>query len=161
MDYDLIAIVSIIAVCAVVTAKILVSRGGVKKAPKGMTKGNEIAVMDHYNTLLAVNEDQKSLIKQFRGKIARMEQLEPDEDENEADPQEIIKSAMPMIQAAAKKYHIPPDKLQAMLNSPQVQEWISNPKNLKKLNEYLPLLATFTGTGSQSEQGGSVPSDYA
>ena len=159
MDPEIIYIVVSLIAGSIIITRIIVGRNGPKKATKSMNTANDRAVMDHYKTLLEINEDQKVTIKSLRGKVQRASQL--DDDEPEVDPQELIKQAMPMIQAAAKKYNIPPDKLQGMLNSPQVQEWISNPKNLKKLNEYLPLLGAFTGSQQGTEQAGSIPSTDA
>ncbi len=161
MDPEIIYIVVSLIIGSVISIKIIVSRNKPKKAVRDLSNMNDKAILDHYKVLMTINEDQKVTIRSIRGKLSRLEALEDQEEETIVDPQELIKSAMPMIQAAAKKYNISPEKLQAMMNSPQVQEWISNPKNLKKLNEYLPLLGAFTGDQSQSGTGSAVPQDYA
>lgn len=137
---------------AIIITKIIIGRGGPKKAAKKMNSENDRAVMDHYKTLLEINEDQKVTIKSLRGKVQRALQLDEESISQSTDPQEMIKSAMPLIQQVAKGMGIPPDKLQGLLSAPEVQEWISNPKNLKKLTEYAPLIQTFLTKNKQGAE---------
>lgn len=153
-------IVSLIAGSIIIT-RIIVTKNNPKKAIRDLSNMNDKAILDHYKVLMTINEDQKGTIRSIRGKLTRLEALEDQEDEEAIDPQELIKQSMPMIQAAAKQFGMPPEKLQALLSNPQVQEWISNPKNLKKLQEYAPILQALGSSNQEAQSGASVPQDYA
>lgn len=153
-------IVSLIAGSIIIT-RIIVTKNSPKKAVRDLSNMNDKAILDHYKVLMTINDDQKTTIRSIRGKLSRLEALEDQEDEEEVDPQELIKQSMPMIQAAAKQFGLAPEKLQVLLSNPQVQEWISNPKNLKKLKEYAPILQAMGSNNQTAQSGASVPSDYA
>jgi len=160
MEPEIIYIVISIIAGSIIITKILASKGQPKKAARDLSNMNDKAILDHYRVLMTINEDQKATIRSIRGKLSRLEALE-EEEEEEINPQETIKQAMPLIQQAAAKFGLSPEKLQVLLSNPQVQEWISNPKNLKKLTEYAPILQAM-GSGNQAAQsGGALPENSA
>jgi len=161
MEPEIIYIVVSLIVGSIIITKILASKGQPKKAARDLSNMNDKAILDHYRVLMTINEDQKATIRSIRGKLSRLEALEDQEDEEGIDSQEAIKQAMPMIQQAAAKFGLSPDKLQALLNNPQVQEWISNPKNLKKLSEYAPILQAMGSGGQTPQAGGALPENSA
>lgn len=146
---QLIILVSASIIIAVLGSAIYLRKTGPKRR---MASGNQQAVLDHYNVLMTINEDQKAVILSCKGKIQQLmrkvSELEGFEEEEQA-PQINITQLKPIATALG----INDAQLEGILNDPKAKKWLNKGENLQLLQIALPFIQ------SKLTQGGSNPLD--
>jgi len=125
-----------------------------------LSKSNEGAIIDHYNVLMNINEDQKHTLNSQRMKITmlqkKMNELEGYEEEETQD-----QAIELMIKPIADQFKIPPEQIALLLESDMAKKFIK--KNKGMIESVLPLLAK--NLAARNKQGaneqGSVPETTA
>jgi len=120
-----------------------------KTSLKGtISKKNDGAILDHYNVLMNINEDQKTTLNSQRMKITmyqkKIKELEGYEDEEPKEPEISIENLAPI----AVKLGITQPQLALILQSDEAKKFIK--KNANLINNVLPLLASTSKGGSNA-----------
>lgn len=120
------------------------------KASRTINKGNEVAILDHYNVLQTINEDQKLTIASHRMKVHMLEKkLLNIEGGEEQAPQLDISQLKPIATALG----ISDAQIETILSDPKAKKWLNNSENLQLLQIALPFIQ------SKIAQGGSLTGD--
>lgn len=109
------------------------------KASRTLAKGNTTAILDHYNVLQTINEDQKITISSQRQKVAMLQkkvnELEGYEEEDKA-PELNITQLKPIATALG----INDQQLEGILNDPKAKKWLNKGENMQLLQIALPFI---------------------
>jgi len=130
------------------------------KLKRTVSKSNEGAVLDHYNVLMNINEDQKHTLNSQRMKITMLQkkvnEMSGFEEEDEQDDQ-ILSIIKPMAQQVGLKE----EQIALLLENDTVKKFIK--KNKGMVESVLPLL--LKNIAARNQQGaneqGSVPETTA
>jgi len=129
------------------------------KVNRSISKSNDNSVLQHYNVLMNINEDQQAVIKSvtqkskmLQKKITELEGFEPEE---EKEPELDLRALLPI----AAKLGIPQAQLELILQSEDAKKFIK--KNLGTIQSVLPLIAQFAGDRSKSGQETTLPTNSA
>jgi len=132
---EIILLVFAISIPSLLASIILYNKTKLKRT---LSKSNEGAIIDHYNVLMNINEDQKHTLNSQRMKITmlqkKMNELEGYEVEEEGD-----NAIELMIEPLAKQFNIPKEQLGLLLESDMAKKFIK--KNKGMIESVLPLLA--------------------
>ena len=128
------------------------------KLNRTISKSNEGSILNHYNVLMNINEDQQVVIKSvtqkakmLQRKIAELEGYE----EEEKEPEINIQSLLPL----GKMLGIGEAQLQMILQSDDAKKFIK--KNSSLITNVLPLLATLTKNRQNTSSQVSIPENQA
>jgi len=121
---------------------------------------NEGAIIDHYNVLMNINEDQKTTLNSYRMKITMLQkkvnEMAGFEEEDSHDA-----AIETMIEPIAKQFNIPPEQIGLLLESDMAKKFIK--KNKGMIEHVLPLL--IKNLAARNKQGaneqGSIPETTA
>jgi len=123
------------------------------KLKRTIAHKNEGAIIDHYNVLMNINEDQKSTLNSYRMKITMLQkkvnEMSGFEEEEESDSQ--LES---MIEPLAKQFNIPKEQIGLLLESDMAKKFIK--KNKGMIESVLPLL--IKNLAARNKQGASEQS---
>jgi len=130
------------------------------KLKRTISHKNEGAIIDHYNVLMNINEDQKSTLNSYRMKITMLQkkvnEMSGFEEEEESDNQLEL-----MIKPLAKQFNIPEEQIGLLLESDTAKKFIK--KNKGMIESVLPLL--IKNLAARNKQGtteqGSLPETTA
>jgi len=130
------------------------------KLKRTIASKNEGAIIDHYNVLMNINEDQKSTLNSYRMKITMLQKKvnemsgfeEEEEDNNQLEL---------MIKPLAKQFNIPEEQIGLLLESDTAKKFIK--KNKGMIESVLPLLIKNLAARNQSKstEQGSLPETSA
>lgn len=153
MELSLIEILAIASIPTLGLASIfIIAKFKLNKPARTMKSQNQDAILDHYQTLITINEDQKTTINQIRGKLTRaiekIGQLDGTMEDTEDQTKSIITPEL--ISPIAKKLNMSPENLIGLLDSPQAKKFLGSKDNQELIKIVLPLLASKLGS-SQSE----------
>jgi len=130
------------------------------KLKRTISKSNEGAIIDHYNVLMNINEDQKTTLNSQRMKITmlqkkvnEMEGYEVEETQDQA--------LELMIKPLAKQFNIPEEQIGALLESDMAKKFLK--KNKGMVESVLPLLIKNLASRNQqkSNDTSSIPETSA
>jgi len=123
------------------------------KVNRTVSSSNNTAILDHYNVLMNINEDQKTnmnsqrmKITMLQKKVTELEGYEPEEEEKPIDLTQIL--------PLAAKMGIKKEQLDLILQSDQAKKFIK--KNMSTIQSVLPLLANFTANKSNTPSESTV-----
>jgi len=130
------------------------------KLKRTISHKNEGAIIDHYNVLMNINEDQKTTLNSYRMKITMLQkkvnEMSGFEEEETQDNQLEL-----MIKPLAKQFNIPEEQIGMLLESDTAKKFIK--KNKGMIESVLPLL--IKNLAARNQQGaneqGSVPETTA
>jgi len=130
------------------------------KLKRTISHKNEGAIIDHYNVLMNINEDQKSTLNSYRMKITMLQKKVNEMsgfEEEEADDNAIEL----MIKPLAKQFNIPEEQIGLLLESDTAKKFIK--KNKGMIESVLPLLIKNLAARNQqkSTEQGSLPETSA
>jgi len=139
IDLDLVLIVALLIAPISIIGSIYYLKK--TKVNRTVSSSNNTAILDHYNVLMNINEDQKTTmnsqrmkITMLQKKVTELEGYEPEEEEKPIDLTQIL--------PIAAKMGIPKAQLDLILQSEQAKKFIK--KNMSTIQSVLPLLANFT-----------------
>ena len=127
MELDLlILLVFAISIPTVLTSIFLYNKTKLKRT---ISHKNEGAIIDHYNVLMNINEDQKSTLNSYRMKITMLQkkvnEMSGFEEEEEQDNQLEL-----MIKPLAKQFNIPEEQIGLLLESDTAKKFIKKNKGM-------------------------------
>jgi len=129
------------------------------KVNRSISKQNDNSILNHYNVLMNINEDQQAVIKSVTMKTRMLQkkimELEGYEEQEEKEKPIDLTSLMPIIE----KIGIPKEQLELILQSDEAQKFLK--KNKSMITNVLPLLAQFTKNKQGSQSQGSLPTNSA
>jgi len=118
------------------------------KLKRTISHKNEGAIIDHYNVLMNINEDQKTTLNSYRMKITMLQkkvnEMSGFEEEEEQDNQLEL-----MIKPLAKQFNIPEEQIGLLLESDTAKKFIK--KNKGMIESVLPLLIKNLAARNQSK----------
>jgi len=129
------------------------------KVNRRISKSNDSSILNHYNVLLNINEDQQGLIKSITQKTKMLQkkimELEGYEEEEEKEKPIDINSLLPLV----SKIGIPKEQLELILQSDEAQKFLKKNKSL--ITNVLPLLSTFAKNRQNTEPETTLSKDTA
>jgi len=129
------------------------------KVNRSISKSNDNSILNHYNVLMNINEDQQVLIKSITQKTKMLQrkimELEGYEEDNEKEKPIDISAIVPLI----SKMGIPESQLNMILQSDEAQKFLK--KNKSMITNVLPLLAGFTKNKSNTVSSSTLPENQA
>jgi len=153
---DVVIISSIFIPCLVVGSVIYLKK---TKVNRSISKSNDNSILNHYNVLLNINEDQQSLIKSITQKTKMLQkkimELEGYEEEKEEEKPIDITALLPFVE----KIGIPKEQLELILQSDEAQKFLK--KNKSMITNVLPLLTTFAKNKQNAQSQTTLSKDTA
>ncbi len=129
------------------------------KVNRSISKQNDNSILNHYNVLMNINEDQQAVIKSVTMKTRMLQkkilELEGYSDKEEEEKPMDLTALMPLIE----KIGIPKGQLELILQSEDAQKFLK--KNKKVLSSVLPLLSTLTQNKQGAVNESSLPQNTA
>jgi len=126
------------------------------KLKRTISHKNEGAIIDHYNVLMNINEDQKTTLNSYRMKITMLQkkvnQMSGFEEEEEED-----NALELMIKPLAKQFNIPEEQIGLLLESDIAKKFIK--KNKGMISSVLPLLVK--NLAARNQQGANEQSSLS
>jgi len=123
------------------------------KLKRTLSKSNEGAVLDHYNVLMNINEDQKHTLNSQRMKITMLQkkvnEMSGFEEEDQQEDQ-ILSMVKPIAAAAG----LPEEQIAALLQTDMAKSFMK--KNKGMIENVLPLL--LKNLAARNKQGANEPS---
>jgi len=123
------------------------------KVNRTVSSSNNTAILDHYNVLMNINEDQKTTmnsqrmkITMLQKKVTELEGYEPEEEEKPID----LTALLPI----AAKLGISQQQLGLIMQSDDAKKFIK--KNMGTIQSVLPLLAGITSNKSEGATDSTV-----
>ncbi len=157
MELSLFELIAVASIPSIGLASIFaIAKYKVNSTSRSMKKGNQDAILEHYQTLQTINEDQKVTINQMRGKITQFVK-KINELDGMGEPQEDqIHNLMPpeLLAPLAQKLNMTSESLTGILESPQAKKFLGSKDNQELIKIVLPLLASKLGS---SKSQGSLP----
>jgi len=129
------------------------------KVNRTISKSNDNSILNHYNVLMNINEDQQMVIKSVTQKTKMLQkkimELEGYEDEKESEKPLDISSILPLV----SKFGISEQQLNLILQSDDAQKFLK--KNKSVITNVLPLLANFAKNKQGTESQSTLPENTA
>jgi len=129
------------------------------KVNRSISKSNDSSILNHYNVLMNINEDQQAVIKSITQKAKMLQkkimELEGYEDEKEEEKPLDVSQILPLV----SKFGISEQQLALILQSEEAQKFLK--KNKSMITNVLPLLATFTKNRQVSQSDSTLPQNTA
>jgi len=129
------------------------------KVNRSISKSNDSSILNHYNVLMNINEDQQVLIKSITQKTKMLQkkimELEGYEEDAEKEKPIDVSAIFPLI----SRLGIPKEQLEMILQSEDAQKFLK--KNKSVITNVLPLLAGFAKGKQGTFDTGALPSNQA
>jgi len=129
------------------------------KVNRTISKSNDSSILNHYNVLMNINEDQQVVIKSITQKTKMLQrkimELEGYEEDIEKEKPIDISSILPLV----SKMGIGEQQLKLILESDEAQKFLK--KNKSMITNVLPLLATFAKNKQNTQSESTLPQNTA
>jgi len=129
------------------------------KVNRSISKSNDSSILNHYNVLMNINEDQQAVIKSVTQKAKMLQkkimELEGFEEDNEKEKPIDVSSILPLV----SKLGISEQQLGLILQSDEAQKFLK--KNKSMITNVLPLLIQFAKNKSVSQSESTLPQNTA